>query len=89
MSETVRRSLLRLLSEDGQQQASVVVLVDGSVRLRIQSGEVSHDLHAATLEDLTLLAAMEPILGAELYHLLTWELDLLALRGAHSWDPTG
>lgn len=79
MSKTVRRAPVHVCSEDGRQAARLVILMDGRVRLRIQIGEVVHDLYASTLEQIGLLAAVEPLLSPVLYHQLIWELDLKAL----------
>ncbi|ACO46929.2 hypothetical protein DEDE109153_11595 [Deinococcus deserti] len=80
MTQTVRRALLHVYGEDGQ-QARLAILLDGRVRLRIQMGDVSHDIYASTLEEIGLLAAAEPLLCDELYDQLTWELELMALCG--------
>lgn len=80
-ADAVLRGLFNLRSEDGRSGVRVDMLQDGQVRLRVRSPYGTQDALCSTLEEMTLYAAMEPTLNAELYEKLMWELNLTGLRG--------
>lgn len=75
----VRRSFLRV--QRPSTELRVDLLTTGRVRLTLQQGHQTDMWEEDTLEETMLLAATLPQLDAELYEALTWELDLLGLRG--------
>lgn len=76
--DQLRRPLLNIRA--GGQQVKVDILPSGQVRLTVRGG-TNGELVTETLEDLLLDAAASPLLSAELYEQLHWELDMLALHG--------
>ena len=75
----VRRSFLRV--QKPHAELRVDLLTTGRVRLTFQQGHKADIWEEDSLEETMLLAATLPQLDAELYDAITWELDLLGLRG--------
>ena len=79
MTSEVRRPLLNIPGDEAGRGLRLDVMVGGRVRVRVLPA--GPDLWAETLEEAAALAGMLPGVSPAALEQLSWELDLLALRG--------